>query len=639
MKTIAAMRENAHTLHEHIMQSVLNLSGIVVTAKEQPGSCEICQGPMHVQKTFTHEGRTITHGTFSVHETIWVCASKCCHPSGKLVTRRANSVLQSIMPGSITGYDVMVTVGLKRYLHNYQREEIRTNLFEKHGIKISSGEVSRLARLFLDYFSRLHYARTEQLKAPLERDGGWPMHVDATGENGKGTLLVVMTGWKKWVLDSWKISTERAELILPCLHDVVRRFGNPCAAMRDLGRAVTPAIETLVDELDIDIPVLACHQHFLADIGKDLLYGYHSELRDLFRRTKIRPKLRELVRDLGRQIGEQIDEARKAVLVWQSVNDANHRLPEGRDGLAIVRAMGQWTLDYNDDATGLDFPFDQPYMDLYNRCMTGLRSIEAFLRIPPNDRQVVGAINRLHRILALVSNEVPFRQVILKLNRRASLFDEFRDKLRLASNPPENESEEGLNAMRENFEKWITALKKRRPKRGPSEDIRNAIDIILKHVDTHGENLWGHAIVLPKSAGGGVRLVARTNERLENFFKEMKHSERRRSGRKNLTQDLEHLPASCALSKNLKDDEYVSIVCGSLDKLPEVFAQLDQEEQKNQQKGLNSMETEVLDCVLQCSTSSLSTADRRIVRTDGMNQRIKKAAKSRAPRIPIQAKY
>ena len=92
------------------------------------------------------------------------------------------------------------------------------------------------------------------------------------------------------------------------------------------------------------------------------------------------------------------------------------------------------------------------------------------------------------------------------------------------------------------------------------------------------------------------------------------------------------------MSNILKDDEYVSIVCGSLDKLPEVFAQLDQEEQNKQQKGLTSMETEVLERVLQCSTSSLSTADRRIVRTDGMNQRIKKAAKSRAPRLPIPAK-
>jgi hypothetical protein len=403
--------------------------------------------------------------------------------------------------------------------------------------------------------------------------------------------------------------------------------------MRDLGRAVTPATEALVVELNIDIPILACHQHFLADIGKDLLETTHSELRDLFRRIKVLPKLRALVRDLGRQIGEQIDETRKAVQAWQSVVETNYRLPEGRKGLAIVRAIAQWTLDYNDDATGLDFPFDRPYLDLYNRCKIALRAIEAFLYDPPGDRQVVGAIKRLHRIVFSVSSEVPFLQIVRRIRRRAALFDELRDKLRPASTLPENESEDDLNAMQKDFEKWITSIETRRPKRGPSEDIRAAIDTILKHVDTHGNNLWGHIIRLPEYAGGGIRLVARTNELLENFFKGVKHSERRRSGRKNLTKDLEHLPAAALLTYNLKHADYVSIVCGSLDKLAETFAQLDLEEQRNQQKGLIPTEPEDLERVLQLSTSSLSTADKRIVRTDGMNRRIKKAAKSRAPRL------
>ncbi|MCP4607425.1 MAG: hypothetical protein GY845_01740 [Planctomycetes bacterium] len=635
MKTLAALRQKVHTLQERLIRKVLDLPGIVVTAKEHPGPCKICQGPMHVQKTFQHEGRTIAHGTFDVQETVWVCAAKCRHPSGKLVTRRANYVVQCIMPNSITGYDLMVSVGRKRYLEHRQREEIRAELREKHAIQISSGEVTRLAWRFLDYLTRLHYSRAEQLKAVLKNDGGWPMHIDATGENGRGTLLVVMAGWKKWVLGSWKIATERSDLIVPCLQDIVRRFGSPCAAMRDMGRAVTPAIDALVRELDIDIPVLTCHQHFLADIGKDLLEPSHSELRALFRRTKILPKTRSLVRDLGRHIGEQIEQARKAVQVWQSAAEANHRLPQGPDGLAVVRSMAQWTLDYKADATGLDFPFDRPYLDLYNRCKTVLRAIDAFLRVPPADQQVLGAIKRLQRILASVSCEVPFLQITRRLHRRAVLFDELRDKLRLASRLPENESEDDLNTIREDFDKWIAELEKRRPERGPSEDIRNAIDIILEHADTHGDNLWGHAIVLPEYAGGGIRLLARTNELLENFFKEIKHSERRRSGRKNLTQDLEHLPASAALAYNLKDADYVRIVCGSLDNLAETFAQLDQEEQRRRQNGLASTENKDLERVLQLSTSSLSTADRRIVRTDAMNRRIEIAAKSRAPRFNI----
>jgi len=69
------------------------------------------------------------------------------------------------------------------------------------------------------------------------------------------------------------------------------------------GCAVSPAIYDLVSEMQEDIPVLACHQHFLSGIGKDLLEPDHSALRELFRRAKVRPEINNLVRELGRKIG------------------------------------------------------------------------------------------------------------------------------------------------------------------------------------------------------------------------------------------------------------------------------------------------------------------------------------------------
>jgi len=606
---------------------------VVVSAKDQGGSCDICQGPMCVQKTFRHEGRTLEHGIFDVRETVYVCAARCRNDADALVTKRSRYVTQCIMPNSITGYDLMVFVGLERMLEHRQREEIRAELTQKHGIRISTGEISNLVKRFSDYLLRLHHSNADQLKQALEADGGWPMHVDATGENGRGTLFVVMAGWRKWVLGAWKIATERVELILPCLHDTIRRFGSPCAVMRDMGRAVSPAIDDLVSELHLDIAVLACHQHFLADIGTDLLEPDHSALRELFRRTKIRPKINNLVREFGCKIGLQIDDARQAVLQWQAMADTEHRLPSGQDGLAVVRALGQWILDYKADLSGLDFPYDRPYMALYNRCRIALRAADAFLRIPPDDQKVVIAIQRLSRILANVICELPFHQTVKRLQRRADLFDELRDKLRLAKKIPENESKEDLNLMRNQFEEWTASLERLRPKRGPGQDVRDAIDIILKHIETHGHNLWGHTISLPERVGGGIRLVDRTNEILENFFGSLKHGERRRSGRKILTQDLEHLPAEAVLACNLKHPDYVAIVCGSLNQLPLAFARLDEDEQNRSKKELSLKEATNLEQVLQLSSASLSPADRRVVRKEKMSQRVINAARSRAPRM------
>ncbi len=597
------------------------------------GTCPACSGERWlVQKTRSRYGKTLAHGQFEARETVRICTAGCRHPSGVLVTQGASSLREHLLPGSNVGYDVMVFVGLERFLHYRQRETIRAALVDQ-GIDISTGEVSELARKFVRYMGRLHRARASEIKAVLEGDGGWPLHVDATGEAGRGTMLVVIAGWRGWVLGAWKISTERADLILPCLRETVRRFGPPCAAMRDLGKAMTTALDELLSELKLILPVLACHQHFLADVGKDLLDPSHAELRTLFRRTKVCPKLRALVRDLGRELGTDIEDARHGVLEWQSLADADHRIDPGRDGMATVRALAQWVLDYKAQATGLDFPFDRPYLDLYDRSMTALRATDAFLRTPPEDKVVTRTLARLRRYLEPVASEVPFRQVAVRLRRRAALFDELRGVLRMLAALPEDETVHDLEQMHEQLDELVASLKQRRPARGPAQDTREAIDLILEHIKTHGDNLWGHAIRLPESVGGAIRLVSRTNFLSENFFGGLKHDERRRSGRKNLGQDLEHLPAEATLVRNLQLDDYVTTVCGSTDELPQAFAELDRQERENRLNGVPpQQEEEDLAAVLQIASASLSPADRRVVRTEEMDRRIAAAAGSRAPR-------
>ncbi len=618
-------------MREQCQQRMRGLGLVEVFVSEDPGRCPLCGGTMGVHKTGPRTGRTLAHGAFEARETIHSCSKKCRWRSGSLVTRRAACLSDALLPGSNTGYDVMVFVGLERFLHHRQREAIQAALGEQ-GINISTGQVSKLSRKFVRYLVRLHYARALEIKAVLEHDGGWPLHVDATGEAGRGTMLVVIAGWRKWVLGSWKISTERADLILPCLREVVRHFGPPCAAMRDLGKAMTSALNDLASELHLSIPVLACHQHFLADVGKDLLEPAHAELRGLFRRFKVRSKLRALVRDLGRELGTDIEEARQAVLEWQSLADAEHRIDPGRNGEATVRALAQWVLDFKAQATGLDFPFDRPYLDLFDRSMTALRATDAFLRIPPEDKKVTRLLKRFHRYLEPMASEVPFRQVAARLRRRAALFDELRQVLRMVATLPQDETVDDFDQMHEQLDELVTSLQERRPDRGPAQDTREAIDLILQHIETHGDNLWGHAIQLPNSAGGGIRLVSRTNFLAENFFGGLKHDERLRSGHKNLGYILEHLPDGAALVRNLVHDDYVATVCGSLDNLPNAFAYLDRLERETRlNAGPRQDQREDLAAVLQMASASLSSADRRVVRTQEMDRRIASAARSRAP--------
>lgn len=631
LETLEELRTLIQSLCDKCQHYMLRTTGSRISADVELGVCPACNGNQWlVQKTRSRQGKTLTHGDFEARQTIRICATGCRHASGILVTQGSDTLTDYLLPGSNVGYDVMVSVGLKRFLHHQQREQIQAALRDQ-GIHISTGEVSKLSHKFVTYVSRLHRARAKELSAVLNCDGGWPLHVDATGEAGRGTMLVVIAGWRGWVLGGWKIATERADLILPCLRQTVRHFGPPCAAMRDLGKAMSPALDDLVCELKLNIPVLACHQHFLADVGKDLLEPAHAELRALFRRAKVRPNLGALVRDLGRELGSDIEDARKAVLEWQSPVEPDYRLDPGRDGMATVRALAQWVLDFKAQATGLDFPFDRPYLDLYDRSMTVLRATDAFLRIPPEDKVVTRALKRLQRHVKTVDSEVPFRQVARRLRRRAELFDELRGVLRFIAAVPEDETVADLNQMHEQLDELVTSLKDRRPARGPAQDSREAIDIILDHIETHGENLWGHAIRLPESAGGGIRLVSRTNYLSENFFGGLKHDERRRTGYKNLGYVLEHLPAEATLVRNLEHDDYVTTVCGSLDGLAAAFAELDRQERESRLNGVPQQNQYDIEAILQVASASLSPADRRVVRTEQMGSRIAAAAESRAP--------
>ena len=176
------------------------------------------------------------------------------------------------------------------------------------------------------------------------------------------------------------------------------------------------------------------------------------------------------------------------------------------------------------------------------------------------------------------------------------------------------------------------ALVRCRPARGPAQDLRTAVDLIVGHLERHGRFLFGHAIGLPTFAGGGIRLVDRTNNAEETLFHHLKRGERRRSGRKVLSQDLEQLPPAALLALNLKHHDYLAILCGTLDKTPMAFADLDATTRRRSSLLARAADRmpDASDCDI--VSASLPNEDRILIRTDAMDRRIRAAAKSRAPR-------
>ena len=95
---------------------------------------------------------------------------------------------------------------------------------------------------------------------------------------------------------------------------------------------------------------------------------------------------------------------------------------------------------------------------------------------------------------------------------------------------------------------------------------------------------------------------------------------------------MENLPPDAMLVSNLNHPDYVKIVCGSLDGLPEAFAKLDMQK-SNSILEKQSTAVKINKRNERVETASLSNSDRSFIRKTLIEKNILAAASSRAPKV------
>jgi hypothetical protein len=504
--------------------------------------------------------------------------------------------LDGLVPqGARYGYDIEVFVGTERFLNNAQREEIREKLLSQYGVKISTGEISNLTQRFLAHIESLHYERAALLRAAMDADGGYPLHIDATTEGGKGTMLVLYSGWRHWALGAWKIPSESSEHIAPHITKTAGIFGDPCAIVRDLGKPMRKAAEEAGEKMVNPPRQLACHFHFLQDIGCGILDESYGRLRELTRSHNIRENIRSVIRALKQ--GIKTEELAKFQRVFNTLisKDGFPQMVGSIPGTIIVILLAQWILEYRQDSGNTSFPFARPLADLFKRCQAACDVLSVLQLYPALDNSVKKHAQRLQKTIFPFLQSDAVTQTIQELRDRVVLFDSLRVVFKLESDMPETVSptnsddskninndkknlafEEFEANVKKNVGTFLTSLKVKYQIMSQKNSMKKAVKIVIDHLDNHWQYLWGHPIRLQAEGKFSYRVIERTNNLLETFFGRLKHRERRRSGRKNLNYDFERMQASVAIAANLLDADYVSIMYGSLDSLPSLFSQIDQ---------------------------------------------------------------
>jgi hypothetical protein len=516
---------------------------------------------MQIQKSKRRTIFTFQSGMLNAREVRKKCSRNATHP-----VMCSDELSRLVKPHQRYAYDLVVHVGLARYLRGKQRGEIRAELYQERGFTLSDGSISNLCDRFLTYVEALHLARVPALRRALQE--GYPLHLDATCEYGRGGLFVCMDGWRGWVLMATRIPSEHEDYLRPWVEKTAALFGDPIATVRDMGEGVGKAVAPLRAR---GIPDFICHYHFLGAVGKKLFEKPYRVLGNLLRQHKVQGDLRTLLRELrqyrksstfsGRFGPGPIHEDLPALLLW------------------ILEGEGKKALLY---------PFSLPYLVFLQRCQQAVRKAECWVPSPrtPATRR---AIAHLTRLVNRIERDTRFATVAARLEKGWQAFCELRDVLQLTNaelpngdNRPHQTALPALEARRLEMiaaaaKEYEAELRERTANTGNDDATHpSPADIILKYFKRYGKHLFGHPTRRDED-GTILAVVERTDNVPEHFFGAEKRKLRRRLGRAHLGRDLEDQPAQVALVANLQHPEYVRVVCGSLDNLPTAFAELDEQ--------------------------------------------------------------
>ena len=523
------------------------------------------------------------------------------------------SIANIVQPGAQFAYDVECYVGLERNLGFQQRVEIADSLLVEHGIKISAGEISVLNEKFLNHLKYIHVISAERIRTLIARNGGYSMHIDATTESGRGTLLVIYDYWLGIVLGAWKIPSENKETISECIKKTIKLFGEPKYIMRDLSKTIRQAIEDVVKDLITKPVELECQYHLECDIGKDILKLSNDQLCTQLRTINLREDLRALITET-RRTADRKEAALFVNLFYSEIPIIN--IPKELCSVMLTITIARWILDYSHDSES-KFPFDNMYYNFFLRCKDAVNFTTSLIEQEKisTDEKVKASLSRLLNLLTSFVTHEGVLKAIAHMEEAIAIFGELRLLLREEEIAIEKVVGQGVNAneyssfltreqisslseiestSKERIAHYESEIKARIDLNSTSETAKRAYGIIAAHLKTHGKYAYGRIIeVEPAGCKDNEKkymFAARTNNCVESLWGEIKGGERRRTGFSNLGKTFDEINSGIPLVKNLCNEQYLeAIVGGSLDNLPKLFAKADREiaETVQSEKNMN----------------------------------------------------
>jgi len=520
-----------------------------------------CGAQLVVQKTRRKTVLSLT-GPFIAHETLARCPACGCLFASKglrrLVPRYSN-----------VGYDLLVFIGRALFQRHRSVQEVRTELAARN-VRLSASEVDYLGRKFITSLAIAHRQAAPRLRRHLHLAGGYILHLDATCDGDSPTLMTGLDSLSKFVLANAKLPSEHADHIIPFLRQLASDYGVPLACVHDMGTGIGRAVADVFPGIHDFI----CHFHFLRDIGKDYLEPAYARLRKCLRSHASSTRLHTLVREVQSLLDEQ---GTRCTMQQAKAIATDTPLKDSLSPLASTYSLAVWALQGKNSGDGYGFPFDRPLLEFAKRLLELNQLMPELLELlasddAPREKQ---PIFRLLSEACFVAEDQDVTDAAAELIRRGQVFDRLRAAMRIAPAGGGN----GLND--EGTPKAMSSIRQgvNKFRRELDEDPKLANDPLSKkmarQIDKYGKKLFADPIAIDTPTGPATIYPQRTNNILEQFFRDLKRGYRRKTGNNSMRRALQAMLADTPLVKNLDNPDYMKIVLDGKANLEELFAELD----------------------------------------------------------------
>ncbi len=238
--------------------------------------------------------------------------------------------------------------------------------------------------------------------------------------------------------------------------------------------------------------------------------------------------------------------------------------------------MIHWTLKGLSVGDGYGFPFDRPHLNVAKRIEQLNRTLQQIKGIHLRGNwQDNKPYHKLSNALKPIMKDSKLWEAVAAIEKKSSTFDQLRTAMRIAM-PAGSDAlnDEGEKEQMKTIEKRVKKFRKKIMGR-PGYASNTSDQKMIQQIDKYWEKLFADPIIT-QTPGGPVSIQPqRTNNILEQFFRQIKRSHRRRTGNASSSRMLRTILAETPLVRNLKNPAYMKIILDGKATLQERFAAID----------------------------------------------------------------